>query len=343
MKWKIIWIFFVVLQNSSINCSDENAVCKTSSCELRIISANCRSTYLQEDCNTKTLRISDCGISNLTCFLSTFNHLEHLHASDNSMNAIGPKYFASVKNITDIDLSNNEIDSIDENAFDKADRLTKINLSHNHIRNLNSKTFSKLENLRSLDLSWNRFTTISLDFYPYYKIDLILSGAYCECICSIYSGYLDHNSIRFRINHYGCSECNIFEECICSNLYRIFRHSDFHIYGCRMGIRCIPRGRNDENSREITTAVATTRMSNNQKNAPRILFGMTQAELEILSIITVSVVSVVLVILFSLILRDYLDQKEKLKNRRNAVQKKASCRPDRIVRIKAEENPYILV
>lgn len=334
MKEYFVHLLLIFLINSFIDYSVGKNSCETLNCLET--NEHCQSIYEKPDCNKKSLTISNCKISNLTCFLNTFNHLEQLESSNNDLSSIGAGYFANVPNITKINLSMNKIHFIHENAFDKAEKLEEINLSHNEITDMGAKTFVKLKNLKKLNLSFNKFCP-RLDFYPKLKADLIIIiGVCCECACVIKS-YPDTYSYSvckyIHVNHNECCECDLFDECI--RLY-FYRCCDYYCIFTRYK-NCRSTGNKRLQTSRDTTTGATT-VTAKTETEQTIIFGLSESELEILLVFTITAASLVLVVLFLLILRDYLEQKEKMQKRK----KKASCRPDNIKRVKAVENPYIL-
>ncbi|VDP06507.1 unnamed protein product [Heligmosomoides polygyrus] len=89
-------------------------------------------------------------------------HLEVLKLSGCSIHSLDPGTFASLKNLTQLDLRVNLIQNISAYAFDGLSKLTRLSLAGNYIR---SDLWIGLDNLTEIDLGWNEIKQLSYDAF----------------------------------------------------------------------------------------------------------------------------------------------------------------------------------
>lgn len=88
-------------------------------------------------------------------------NLTYLWLNHNKISSIDPSLFTGLTNLSRLALHNNMIKAIDSNTFEGLFKLTRLALSNNHIAFIDPKAFHRLKNLEYLSLNNNQLTKLS--------------------------------------------------------------------------------------------------------------------------------------------------------------------------------------
>ena len=140
------------------------------------------STFTVEMNNSLTeVHMSKCGFNLLDVEVFVkHNNIQYIDLSFNEMEAISPKFFSNMHQLTNVDLSMNKLSEMDQNAFSKLFAknllLEEVNLSGNNLNEMPVNMFVHNRAIEYLDLSSNDLQQIIFEIKQLLNLsELIMS------------------------------------------------------------------------------------------------------------------------------------------------------------------------